>query len=150
MHVDRSGGTESSTALRVSGLIAVAAGVTNAVADFLLRGGPAPISAAEITSEGLGSVPFDLILAGSILGAAVLPLWMAALWPVFEALRPAGARSAAILVLLFGYGMAIVPGYHGAYVLYGTGYWLDGLDDAGPSTGEAIERMLAHHDALLF
>ncbi len=138
-----------SLALRCAGVAAVVAGLINAVSDYLLRGGPTPVSGAEISLEALGAVPFDLIFAGSLLGAAVLPLWLAGLWPVYEGLRPAGVWPAAILVLLFGYGIVIASGYHGAYVLYGTGYWLGSMDEAGGIAGEAIERMLAHHDALM-
>jgi hypothetical protein len=136
--------------LRVAGGLAVLAGIVNAVADYLLRGGPAPVSAAEITLEALGEVPFESVFAGSVLGVAVIPLWLLGLGPVYAALAPAGRWLALPPVLLFGYVFALAPGYHGAFALYAAGYHALGAvgAEARPILSEMIERFRAYHDAL--
>ena len=138
-------------AVRVAGGLAVAGGVANAVADFLLRGGPSPRPGSAFTLESLGEVPFDLIFAGSVLGAVAIPLWIFGLLPVYRALEPAGRRTALVLVILFAYGITVAAGYHGAYVFYGVGYEVAGTvsEEARPVVAEMNERFRQVHDALL-
>ena len=136
---------------RAAGVIAILGGATNAVADFLLRGGPAPVAGADITLPGLADVPFESVHAGSLLGAAAMPLWLFGLWPVYRALEPAGPRLALAIVLAFGYGIVVASGYHGTYVFFAGGY--QALQAVGPEPHAAIvemvERFLAHHDAAM-
>jgi hypothetical protein len=141
----------SPTTCRVAGSLAVAGGLTNLVADYLLRGGPAPVSGAAITLEALGSAPFDLVFAGSVLGAAAIPFWLLGLWPVYKALEPAGQWLAAVPVLFFAYGVALASGYHGSYAFYAAGYQALGAaaGNTEPILAEMIERFRAYHDALL-
>jgi hypothetical protein len=136
---------------RVAGILAVLAGLTNAVADYLLRGGPAPASGAEITLEGLRSVPFESVFAGSLLGAAAIPFWLLGLWPVYRALEPAGRRLAALPVMLLAYGVALASGYHGSYAFYAGGYQALGAvaGEAEPVLAQMIQRFRAYHDALM-
>jgi hypothetical protein len=136
--------------LRLAGCGAVAGGLANVVADYLLRGGPQPVAGSEITLATLGQVPFESVFAGSVLGAAVIPLWMLGLWPVYEGLRPAGAWLARIPVLFMGYGIAIAAGFHGAFAFYAAGYHALGAApaDAQPLLAELTERFRAYHDAL--
>jgi hypothetical protein len=137
--------------IRVAGFGAVLGGIANLVADYLLRGGPAPVAAADITLEALANVPFESVFAGSVLGAAAIPLWLLGLWPVYRALEPAGRRLALALVLLFGYGIAVASGYHGTYAFYAGGY--HALDVVGPDSRpvlvEMTDRFRRHHDALM-
>ena len=109
-------------ALRACGLAAILGDVLNVVADHMLRGGPAPCSAAEITFESLGSVPTGIVFTGGVLGAAAIPLWLFGLVPVFAALAPAGRLLALIPVVTTAYGIAVASGSHGAYALYAEGY----------------------------
>jgi hypothetical protein len=140
----------SQALLRTAGCLAVAGGAANVVADYLLRGGPAPVAASEITLATLGQVPFESVFAGSVLGAAVIPLWMLGLWPVYEGLRPAGPWLARITVLFMAYGIAIAAGFHGAFAFYAAGYHALGAAPAGaqPLLVELTERFRSYHDTL--
>jgi hypothetical protein len=144
--------TKVSLSLRLAGGLAVLAGLANIVADYLLRGGPAPVSGAEITLEALQSVPYDSVFIGSVLGAAVIPFWLLGLWPVYVALEPAGRWLAVPPVLLLGYMLALAPGYHGAFAFYAAGYQALGAvaGDARPILNGMIERFLAYHDAVFY
>jgi hypothetical protein len=137
---------------RLAGVLAVLAGLTNAVADYLLRGGPAPVSGAAITLEALQAVPYDSVFAGSVLGAAVIPLWLLGLWPVYVALEPAGRWLALPPVVLLGYMLALAPGYHGAFAFYAAGYQALGAapPEAHPILTPMIERFLGYHDAVFY
>ena len=55
--------------IRAAGLIAVAAGLANAVADYALRGGPRPVAGADLSLEirpGLGSLLWTLFFATAL------------------------------------------------------------------------------------
>jgi hypothetical protein len=134
----------------VAGSLAVVGGLVNLVADYLLRGGPAPVSAAEIRLDTLGSVPFDSVFAGSVLGAAAIPFWLLGLWPVYEALRPAGRWLALAPVLFFAYGIVLASGFHGAFAFYAAGYYALGAvaAEARPAVAEMTERFRAYHDTM--
>jgi hypothetical protein len=140
----------SQTLLRFAGCLAVGGGLANVVADYLLRGGPAPVAASEITLATLSAVPFASVFAGSVLGAAVIPFWLLGLWPVYAALRPAGRWLALLPVLFLGYGVALASGFHGAFAFYAAGYQALGAapGDAQPILTELTERFRAYHDAL--
>ncbi|MGH0034486.1 MAG: DUF6796 family protein [Myxococcota bacterium] len=137
--------------IRIAGCGAVLGGIANGVADSLLRGGPAPAAGADLTLEALANVPFASVYAGSLLGAAAIPLWLLGLWPVYRALEPAGPRRALAIVLLFGYGIAVASGYHGTYAFYAGGY--QALEAVGPESRpvvvEMMSRFRSHHDALM-
>lgn len=138
-------------AMRAAGCAAVLGGVVNGIADYLLRGGPAPTAGADITLEALATVPFEAVFAGSLLGAAAMPVWLLGLWPVHRALEPAGPRRSLVIVLLFGYGIVVSSGYHGTYAFFAGGF--RALEAAGPGSvetvAEMVDRFLAHHDALM-
>jgi hypothetical protein len=137
--------------IRVAGCAAVLGGIANLVADYLLRGGPAPVAASDISLETLADVPFESVFAGSVLGAAAIPLWLLGLWPAYRALEPAGRRLALAIVLLFGYGIAVASGYHGTYAFYAGGY--QALEAVGPESRpvlvEMTSRFRGYHDALM-
>ncbi|MDJ0868631.1 MAG: hypothetical protein QNK03_21155 [Myxococcota bacterium] len=135
--------------IRIAGCGAVLGGFANLVADYLLRGGPAPVAGADITMEALATVPFESVFVGSILGAAAIPLWLLGLWPVYRALEPAGRGLALGIVLLFGYGIVVASGYHGTYAFHAVGY--QALEAVGPESRpvlvEMMSRFRGHHDA---
>ena len=134
--------------IRGAGAMAVVAGLANAVADFALRGGPRPMAGPEITLEMLRTVPPDTLWFGSVLGAAAMPLWILGLFPVYVGLRPAGRGLALLPVMLFGYGIAVASGYHGAYALYGSGQVLRAaLPDVADATRH-FEHLMDHHDTI--
>jgi hypothetical protein len=137
--------------IRVAGCAAVLGGIANLVADYLLRGGPAPVAASDISLETLADVPFESVFAGSVLGAAAIPLWLLGLWPAYRALEPAGRRLALAIVLLFGYGITVASGYHGTYAFYAGAY--QALEAVGPESRpvlvELTSRFRAYHDALM-
>ena len=132
--------------VRLAGIVAVGAGLANAVADYALRGGPRPVAGTDLTLEALGAVPHASIAFGSALGVAAMPLWMLGLVPVYVGLRPAGPWVAALIVVLFGYGISVASGYHGAYVLYGSGYALHAALPDAPAVARHLDHLLAHHD----
>jgi hypothetical protein len=136
--------------LRLAGCGAVAGGLANLVADYLLRGGPQPVAASAITLETLGQVPFGSVFAGSLLGVAAIPLWTLGLWPVYAGLRPAGPWLARLTALFLGYGIAIAAGYHGAYALYSAGYHALAAAPAAaePVLVELTQRFRTFHDTL--
>ena len=134
--------------IRLLGGLAVAAGFTNAVADYALRGGPRPVSGAAISLEMLGSVPHESIWFGSLLGAAVMPLWILGLFPVYVGLRPAGRWWAALPVFLFGYGICVASGYHGSYALYGSGFALQAALPEATDVSRHLDHLMQHHDGL--
>lgn len=109
-------------ACRAGGVAAILGCLLNVVADYMLRGGPAPRSAAEITFEALGDVPTEIVFAGGVLGAAAIPLWIFGLVPVYAALAPAGRALALAPVIPMVYGTAVAAGSHGAYALYAEGF----------------------------
>lgn len=144
-------GSMTTSPIRLAGYGAVFGGIANLVADYLLRGGPAPVASADITLEALVHVPSASVFAGGILGAAAIPLWLLGLWPVYRALEPAGRRLALAIVLLFGYGIAVAAGYHGSYAFYAGGY--QALAAVGPESKpilvEMTARFLRYHDLLM-
>lgn len=127
-------------ACRAGGLAAIIGGCLNFVADYMLRGGPAPRSAAEITFEALGRVPTEIVFPGGVLGAAAIPLWIFGLVPVYVALAPAGRALALIPVLAMTYGTAVAAGSHGAYALYAEGF--RALAAVGPEARPVLETMM--------
>jgi hypothetical protein len=131
--------------LRLAGLLSVLCTLVNAVADLLLFGGGLPVSGAEITVEALRSVPYQSVFIGSILGVIVIPFWLLGLWPVYEALKPAGPWFAWPVVLLFGYALALFPLFHGVYAFYAAGYQAFAAvsGDVQSTLTELIERFLA-------
>ncbi len=91
-----------------------------------------------------------MVHTGSLLGAAVIPLWLLGLWPVYRALEPAGPSLALAIALLFGFGIAVASGYHGTYVFYAGAY--QALEAVGPESRRVLVEMTDHfrayHDAL--
>lgn len=90
--------------------------------DYLLRGASVPLTVADLFLAVLAKVPFEAVLAGSILGATAIPLRLLGLWPVYRAPEPVSRRLAIATVLLFGFGIAVGSGYHAAYAFYAGGY----------------------------
>lgn len=135
--------------IRAAGCIGVAAGLANAVADYALRGGPKPVSGAEITSgEMLASVSHASLWFGSLLGAAAMPLWILGLVPVYVGLRPAGRGIATLLVGLFAYGICVSSGYHGAHVLYGSSGALQAALPESSAVARHVGHVMQHHDGV--
>lgn len=108
---------------RTAGFLAIFGGILTYVSDHLLRGefaaGPAVGIVDAIRTL---SLPYAPLYWGSLLGYAALPLYLLGLWPLYRALEPAGRILAAIPVILFGYALALFPGYHYAAVLYALGF----------------------------
>jgi len=136
---------ERHSMLRLAGLLSILCTLVNAVADLLLFGGGLPVSGAEITVEALRSVPYQSVFIGSILGVIVIPFWLLGLWPVYEALKPAGPWFAWPAVLFLGYALTLFPLFHGAYAFYAAGYQaLAAVSGEAQSTlTELIEKFLA-------
>jgi hypothetical protein len=141
----------SRLARRAAGIAAILGGLANFVADYMIRGGPAPTSASAITLEALGTVPPEMAFAGGVLGAAAIPLWAFGLVPVYAALEPAGRRLALIPVILMGYGIAVGSGSHGAYALYAGGFRArDSVgSDAESILTSMVEQFVAFDQALV-
>ena len=70
---------------------------------------PHPGADTEITLEALQAVPYDLVFTGSLLGNAVIPLWLLGLWPVYVALAPAGRWLSLPPVFILGYALRALP-----------------------------------------
>jgi hypothetical protein len=141
---------ERQSLLRLAGVMSILCTLVNAVADLLLFGGGMPVSGAEITVEALRSAPYQSVFTGSILGVIVIPFWLLGLWPVYEALKPAGSWLAWPVVLFLGYALALFPLYHGAFAFYAAGYQALAAvsGDAQATLTELIERFLAVRGAL--
>jgi hypothetical protein len=140
----------SQSMLRLAGLLSILCTLVNAVADLLLFGGGMPVSGAEVTVEALRSVPYQSVFIGSLLGVIVIPFWLLGLWPVYEALTPAGKWFAWPVVLLLGYALTLFPFYHGAFTFYAAGYQTLATvsGEAQLILTEMIERFLAVRRAL--
>ncbi len=134
--------------VRMAGALGVAAGFANTVADYALRGGPRPVAGADISLEMLVTVPHESVWFGSLLGAAAMPLWILGLFPVYVGLRPAGRWLAAIPVFLFGYGICVASGYHGAYALYASGHVLRAALPGAAEVTLHFGHLMQHHDGI--
>ena len=136
--------------LRAAGLAAVAGGIANAYADYLLQGGLGHRPGLN-TYANLADFPFDLVFDGSLIGNAAIPLWLLGFWPVYVALRPAGRAWALPPVLILAYAFSLFPGYHGAYALYASAFQAQAA--APEPVAEVVATMAAqhhaYHDALL-
>lgn len=107
----------------ICGAVAVVGGVINAVSDLMLRSGP--VSGADITHAYMATMPYEQTLAGALLGAAVgVPMWLAALVPLYALLRPAGIWRCAATVASLGYLFVVTGTYHGVYALYASSHQL--------------------------
>ena len=135
--------------LRAGGVVAVLAGLVNAIGDFALRGGPSTVAGSALTLESLADVPHASIRLGSLLGSLAMPLWILGLGPVFVGLRRAGPWLASVCVLLFGYGVCAGAAYHGAYVAYGSGLALHADHPETEGVAEHLSHLLGYHDTLL-
>jgi hypothetical protein len=85
------------------------------------------------------------------LGVIVIPpFWLLGLWPVYEALKPAGKWFAWPAALFLGYALTFFPLFHGAYAFYAAGYQALAAvsGDAQSTLTEMIERFLAVRGAL--
>lgn len=120
--------------IQLTGMLAAIGALLYAVSDVLLLGyevGPreAPPAATEADLEPFALSPFsarDLLnlavlpasrLAwGGLLGVLSTPLLMAGLWPLFNALRPAGLWWALAPTLLLAYVMILAPFVHGSFI----------------------------------
>jgi hypothetical protein len=120
--------------IHFAGILAVIGALLYAVSDVLLLGyeaGPreAPPAATEADLEPYAMTPFsasDLLnlavlpasrLAwGGLLGVLATPLLMVGLWPLFNALRPAGLWWALAPTLLLAYTMILAPFVHGSFI----------------------------------
>jgi hypothetical protein len=140
----------SQNMLRLAGLLSILCTLVNAIADLLLFGGGLPVSGAEITVEALRSVPYQSVFIGNLLGVIVIPFWLLGLWPVYEALKPAGSWFAWPVVLFLGYALALFPLYHGAFAFYAAGYQALAAvsGDAQTILTEMMGRLLAVRGAL--
>jgi len=138
-------------AVRLSGILAIAGGLINAVSDLLLYSGP--IDGKDVTLEYLGTLPhpYSLTLTGAVLGAAVgIPLWFFILVPLYYSLKDAGACFRTPVIVLFGYLVILSSAYHGAFALYAAGYRalrLAGGESAG-LLADMIEKFLMFKNAL--
>ncbi len=138
------------TLLRAAGLLAVAGGIVNGVADYMLQGGPEPGPGVNTYAQ-LAEAPYDQVFLGSILGNAAIPFWLLGFWPVYVALEPAGRKFALPPVLFLAYAFSIFPGYHGSYALYAAGFQAQVAASAelAGSLTTMVDRMHAHHEAVL-
>ena len=103
------------------GLLARLGGLINGVSDYLLQGG-LRLDEAVNTFEYLPKAPFMDVYWGAVFGLASIPLWLAGLLPLYKALEPAGTKYALPPILLFGYALAMFPGYHFTYAIYAAGF----------------------------
>lgn len=120
--------------IHLTGILAVIGALLYAVSDVLLLGYEvgklqAPPAATEADLEPFALSPFsarDLLnlavlpasrLAwGGLLGVLATPLLIAGLWPLFNALRPAGLWWALAPTLLLAYAMILAPFVHGSFI----------------------------------
>ena len=106
--------------IRLAGILSIIAALLCAVSDLLL--GCGPVSGKEISLENMAMIPYGRTMAGALLGAAVIPFWLLILFPLYEALKPAGKWFAVPVVFLLAHHIAIATLYHGAYAFYSAGY----------------------------
>ena len=129
--------------IRICGILAIVGGIINIIADLLLIVGPLP---GNYGLEAMAlHTPFKLTLAGSILGSAVgIPMWLFLLVPLYYALKPAGMKFAAPVVLLLGYTFVLSAVYHSAAGLYHAGY--SAFFNVGPESKSVLEEMIARFE----
>ena len=136
--------------LRAAGLLAIAGGVANAVADYMLQGGPQPGPGVNTYAQ-LAVAPYDQVFLGSIIGNAASPLGLLGFWPVYVGLAPAGRKLALPPVLLLAYAFSMFPGYHESYALYAAGFQAQAAAPAelAGTLATMVDRMHAYHAAVL-
>ncbi|MGL1958359.1 MAG: hypothetical protein OCD00_13690 [Colwellia sp.] len=112
---------KSSKLVLFFGLLAIIGGAINGVSDYFLQGG-LRFGQAVNTFAYLPKAPFMDVYWGAIFGYASLPLWLAGLLPLYKSLEPAGQKYALPPVIIFGYALALFPGYHYSYAIYAAGF----------------------------
>lgn len=142
--------TEKQKMLRIAGIVSIIAALLCAVSDLLLRCGP--VSGKEITLANMAMIPYSRTMIGALLGATVIPLWLLILFPLYEALKPAGKWFVIPIVILFAHHIAIATLYHGAYAFYSAGYHALAAANGEEKTIllEMIDRFLAFKTALSY
>jgi hypothetical protein len=117
--------------LRIGGIAGIVASVAWTLGDILLLGARAtpdqyPILAKYAGSEGIASqvvqsgVQFfpsspQRLAAGALVAVLTTPLYMAAVWHIYLALRRAGKWSSLGPLLLLGAGYCLAPFVHGSF-----------------------------------
>lgn len=127
-----------------AGLASLISGIVNGISDYYLQGGFSSGPGVN-TFENLETVPFESVHFGSVVGYAALPLWILGLWPLYHNLKPSGDLAALIPVLLLGYALACIPGYHHSYVFYAAGFQSSSLHE----DTFLLEQLLSIHSASL-
>lgn len=119
------------TTLRLTGIAGIVAASCWTIGDAFLLGARAtaqeyPILAAYAGATGLsarvvqsGAQFFgsstERLAAGALIAVLTTPLYLAAVWHIYMALRPAGRRPALGPALLLAAGYAIAPFVHGSF-----------------------------------
>jgi hypothetical protein len=95
--------------------------IINIIADLLLIVGPFPGYYGFETMAA--HTPFELSMAGSILGAVVgIPIWLFLLVPLYYILKPAGQKFAVPVVITLGYTFVLSTVFHSAAALFHAAY----------------------------
>lgn len=126
--------------IRICGVLAILGGIINGIGDLMLIVGPFPGNYGFMTMAT--HIPFEMSLAGSILGGAIgIPMWMFLLFPLYYAVKPAGNCFAIPIMLLIGHMIIICAVIHSACALYHAAYYA--LANVGAESKPVLEGLIA-------
>jgi hypothetical protein len=104
-------------ALRVAGLVAVGAALACVVGDLALQYTPSSRDLFAPDYRYLAGIPEWRLLLGHYLGVLTLPLQLAGIWLMYQALLPAGQRLALPVFILGAYSVAAGPALHSMFAM---------------------------------
>jgi hypothetical protein len=104
-------------ALRAAGLVAIGAALACAVGDLALQYTPNSRDLFAPDYRELASIPEWRLLLGHYLGVVALPLQLAGMWLMYQALLPAGQHLAGPIACLGGYSVAVGPALHSMFAI---------------------------------
>lgn len=155
----------TSTALHLSGILALIGSALFALGDVLLLApqvGPVnPVASNELDLSAypalqrradrwrvLAGMPWGRLAWGGLVGVFAAPLTLAGIWLVYQGLQPAGPWLAVPPALLFTYATAIGPFIHGSFIYLGaTVQTIQALEE--PQRAAVIQGLL-RQQTLLF
>jgi hypothetical protein len=144
------------TSVQFASLAAMLGALVYAIGDVLMLAIKADVSAYPNLqphlkllsgSEKMVALSWPRTMWGGLLGVFASPLLVAALWPLYYGLAPAGAWSAWPVVLLFGAGFILAPFVHGSFIYLAE--YIQALNRVGPEAQAVIVAMLQRFKQVL-
>ncbi|HEY3473443.1 MAG TPA: DUF6796 family protein [Anaerolineales bacterium] len=147
---------EFTTALRLTGLLALLGAFLYAIGDVLLLASKAsldeyprlkPFSKLLSDSEKMVALPPTRLIWGALIGVFATPLVLAGFWQVYQGLNGASESLAFTTGLLFAIASVIGAFVHGTF--YYMGEYVQALNKVDDASQPVIADMIARHRQVL-